>query len=300
VVDINYVSSGTPVVRAFAVEVNVDNGFTISAVTDYNTGESSALTGKKKGYGIFPGSFRDVINPADPCWADGNYKPVAPATDVDASGTGIGTHKVILELGSLYVGSPNQPPASGTLCKLVISTGQNNTTTGFGPKDCNMQITVSATRGGVVLEDGTTVNPTLVARGLVAANKVSFPECFPCWAPYDTQYNQYIACFKPRCWCGWQTNDANWRVQCLGDADNKKQDLAAYRVFGSDYSRLVASWGVKATVLRANPNPLMTLCADFDHKSQELAAYRVYNSDYTLLTANWGVKETVMKPWCPR
>jgi hypothetical protein len=303
VIDINYVCSASERVRAFAIEVNLDNGFTVTSVSDYNTGESSALAGKKTGYGIFPGSFRDVINPASPIWADGNYKPIAPATDTDANGTGLGTHKVILELGSLYVGDTNKPPASGTLCKLLISTGQNNNAvggTGFGPKDCNIQIAVNTTRGGVVLEDGTAITPTLVARGLVAAGKISFPECFPCWAPYNAQYNEFILTFKPRCWCGWQTGSPDWRAQCAGDADNKTQDLVGkYRVYTSDYTKLVQAWTKKATQLRFGDANL--LCADFDHRSQDLVGkYRVYTSDYSLLAASWTKKETQLKPWCPR
>jgi hypothetical protein len=302
VIDINYVCSASERVRAFAIEVNLDNGFTVTGVSDYNTGESSALTGKKTGYGIFPGSFRDVINPASPVWADGNYKPIAPATDTDANGTGLGTHKVILEMGSLYVGDTNKPPASGTLCRLWISTGQDNITTGFGPKDCNIQIAVNTTRGGVVLEDGTAITPTLVARGLSAASKISFPECFPCWGVYSAQYNEFIFTFKPRCWCGWQTGDNNWRTQCAGDADNKTQDLVGkYRVYTSDYTKLSQAWKLKATQLRFGDANL--LCADFDHKSQDLVGkYRVYTSDYTILAANWKLTETKIRPggWCPR
>lgn len=303
VIDINYVCSASERVRAFAIEVTLDNGFTFTNVTDYNTGESSALTGKKTGYGIFPGSFRDIINPAGPNWVDSNYKPIAPNTDgVDANGTGLGTRKVIIEAGSLYVGDTNKPPASGTLCRLWVSTGQDNITTGFGPKDCNIQIAVNTIRGGVVLEDGTAVTPTLVARGLVSAGKISFPECFPCWGGYAAQYNEYMATFKPACWCGWQTGSANYRVQCAGDADNKTQDLVGkYRVFTSDYNKLVAAWQKSATKLRFGDANL--LCADFDHRSQDLVGkYRVFTSDYAILVAGWQKTETKLRPggWCPR
>jgi len=203
VVDINYVCSASERVRAFAIEVNVDNGFVISKVTDYNVGESSALVGLKTGYGIFPGSFRDIINPASPNWVDTNYKPIAPATDTDANGTGLGTHKVILEMGSLYVSDTNKPASSGTLCRLWITPPRP-------AMDCNLSIAVNTTRGGVVLEDGTAATPTLVARGLVSAGKVSFPECFPCWTPYDVQFTQFLAVWKPNCWCGrYSATDSN-------------------------------------------------------------------------------------------
>jgi len=86
-IDINYICSAGERVRAFAIEVNIDNGFVFSKISDYNTGESGTVAPKKLGYGIFPGKFRDVINPADPCWTDGNYMPIAPNTDTDANGT---------------------------------------------------------------------------------------------------------------------------------------------------------------------------------------------------------------------
>lgn len=296
VVDINYVCTAGERVRAFAVEVNVDNGFIISAVTDYNTGESSALPGKKVGHGIFPGSFRDVINPASPNWVDTNYKPVAPATDVDANGTGLGTRKVILELGSLYVGESNKPAASGTLCKLVITPPRPGI-------DCNLQLTVSTTRGGVVLEDGTTVTPTLVARGLVAAGKVSFPECFPCWAPYDVVYStDFLGTWKPNCWCGqYALTDSNGprSFQCLGDTDGKTEGISKFRVYSSDYSKLAASWAKKATQLKSINNGF---CADFDHKAEGISKFRVYSSDYTKLVQAWAKKDTSLKVYgtCPQ
>jgi hypothetical protein len=199
----------------------------------------------------------------------------------------------------LFVGDANRPASTGTLCRLYVDVNKPGLT-GFGPVSFNFTFGGNATRGGVVLEDGTAATPTYVAQGLSALGVFSLPKKFPCWQPYDVQFNEWLTVWEPRCWAGWQVNDGNHRVQCLGDADNKTQELAKYRVYNSDYNFMISSWGVKATVLRANPNIRMTMCADFDHKKQELAAYRVYNSDYTVLTANWGVKETQMRPWCPR
>ena len=93
-IDINYTCSdpANEKVRAFALEVTLDpaSGFTFSKCDTYKVGESNATS---KGFGIFPGKFRDFIDPAAPNWADGNYTPIAPATDADATGTGIGTNK---------------------------------------------------------------------------------------------------------------------------------------------------------------------------------------------------------------
>jgi len=296
VIDINYICSASERVRAFAIEVNIDNGFVFSGIKDYNTGESSTVLPRKLGYGIFPGKFRDVITPADPCWADGNYMPIAPNTDTDANGTGIGTHKVILELGSLYVGESNKPAASGTLCKLLVLPPRI-------PLDCNIQITVNTTRGGVVLEDGTAVTPTLVARGLVSAGKVSFTECFPCWQPYDTQYAQFLTTWKPNCWCGQYAAAEAGKLrsyQCYGDTDGKTETLSKYRVYSSDYNKLVSVWKNTATMLRPKADGF---CADFDHLAETLSKYRVYSSDYNKLVANWKKTDTQLRSLyglCPK
>jgi hypothetical protein len=101
-------------------------------------------------------------------------------------------------------------------------------------------------------------------------------------------------------------NNAAWRVQCWGDADGKQQELAAYRVYTSDYTKMTQAWQKKATVLRAGMGSDGNwMCADFDHKKQELAAYRVYTSDYARLTAGWQKKSTVIRGtpglgWCPQ
>jgi hypothetical protein len=291
--EVNYVCGAGEKVRAFALEITVDNGFTITSIKDFNKGENTSTT---RGYGIFPGKFRDVINPADPCWADGNYNPIAPAADADASGTGLGTNKIIVELGSLYV-APNDPCSVGTLFRFDVSS--NNRTA----IDCNLNIALNTTRGGIVLEDGNAApSPTLTG------GKVSFPKTFPCWTPFDVQYNEWVSVWEPKCWSGtYLAGDANWRVQCWGDADGKYEgSLNKYRVYQSDYSKLLQAWGKKATALRAGMGTDGNwMCADNDHKYEgSLNRYRVYQSDYARLLQGWGKKDTQMRNaplgWCPQ
>jgi len=198
-------------------------------------------------------------------------------------------------MGSLYVNDANKPPTAGTLCRLFITPPRV-------PLDCNIQITVNTTRGGVVLEDGTAATPTLVARGLVAAGKISFPECFPCWSPYDVAYSDFLITWKPNCWCGqYAATDSNGirSYQCYGDTDAKTETLSKYRVYQSDYNRLVAVWKNTATQLRPKLNGF---CADFDHKAETLSKYRVYQSDYNILVANWKKVDTQLKGtgMCPK
>lgn len=160
-------------VRAFALDINVNAPATFTAISGYKTGESK--TGSL-GFGIFPGSFRDVINAADPCWADPNYTPIAPAGDPDRLG-GLGTSGVSVELGSLYVpGGPNAPATSGTLCQLTISGTAGTTVT--------VCVAANTTRGGVVKEDANNATTNLPICGTVA-----IPASYPaCWA-YLTQCN---------------------------------------------------------------------------------------------------------------
>jgi hypothetical protein len=295
--EVNYVCSEGETVRAFALEITLTNGYTFTSIADFNVGESNkSVVGSGPGYGIFPGKFRDVINPATPNWVDPCYNPIAPAADADANGTGIGTNKIIVEMGSLYVGDLNRPPSAAKLFRFDIA-GPGGVLTDIG-------IAANATRGGVVLEDGTTVEAAFVGH-----TGVGFPETFPCWEPYASQYLEYLACFKPRGWCGTfldppyggLDNDTNWRTQCYGDVDGKAQTLSKYRVYTSDYTKMMQAWAKKATQLRGGMGVDGNwMNADFDHKPQTLSKYRVYTSDYTRMMEGWAKKETQLRPWCPK
>jgi hypothetical protein len=264
---ITYNCTAGEAVRAFALDITVDAG-TIDAVSGYKTGES--VTGSL-GYGIFPGNFRDYINPAAPDWGDANYTPIAPSGDPDALG-GLGTAGVTIELGSLYVDA-NSPAASGTLCVLTVSEG------------CNVCVVANDSRGAVVLEDATAAPTNLPLTPCVAiAGDV------PCYAgpsPAD-----WATLGEPSCWCGNVGLGGTGPYQCYGDADNMTEGLSKYRVYNSDYDILVANWKKKIT------DPTLNPCADFDHKSEGLSKYRVYNSDYDILVANWKKKDTALTV-CP-
>jgi hypothetical protein len=140
---IQYHCTAGEVVRAFALDVRVDQG-QILGVSDFHVGESTA---DSPGYGIFPGSFRDhvVVGPGSSInWAPGDYSPIAPATD-QGPGTlpGLGSDGVTLEMGGLWDPSTPEaaPGATGTLCALQISEGATVT------------VTANSSRGGVVAAD---------------------------------------------------------------------------------------------------------------------------------------------------
>ena len=157
VVSISYdASSETELVRAFALDVSVDAGATITAIDG-----NSFSGGEGEKYGIFPGTI-DLTDTNNPDW----NTPIAPATDPGAEGTGLGTNRVILEMGSLY--DPEVytgPPTSGTLCKLQLA----------GTQDCNVTIALEPTRGGVVMEDGSA--PSINSPGCL----ITFEVYPPCW-----------------------------------------------------------------------------------------------------------------------
>jgi hypothetical protein len=145
-------------VRAFALDINVGGSMTIDAISDFNVGDTN-------GYGIFPGKFRDVpINPVDPNWKDPNYNPVAPTSDPDANDTGLGGNYITVELGSL--GANLGLIRSGTLFRLHCTGGGS------------MTIKANATRGGVVLEDGSSVAANLPVT--ITVNMCTVPTLTTC------------------------------------------------------------------------------------------------------------------------
>jgi len=142
--------------RAFALTVSIAGGGLVDSVTP-------TLVGEGAGFGIFPGTI--VIDVNGDVTDFGT--PVAPASDPGASGTGLGTASVVLELGSLY--DTNAPAASGTIAVIGI--------------DCDGatgDLTVSAAaepiRGGIVTEDGNSVAVTIA--DLTYDGCASAPTCW--------------------------------------------------------------------------------------------------------------------------
>jgi len=156
-------------VRAFALDINSDNGTNMGdTITNFLRGESidpSIVPGKAKGYGIFPGRFRDFINPSVPDWDDLNYMPVTPWAAPGAENTGLGWPKMVVEMGTLWAtgsGDINKPATSGTLFKFDVNSE--------GAGDCNLTVALNALRGGVV---GGDANP--LATNLPVTIPIDFP-----------------------------------------------------------------------------------------------------------------------------
>jgi len=147
---INYAVTDCNVV-AFGINVSVNSSAKITGIRNYKTGESTAAS---KGFGVFPGTIGIDVNGNVTTWG----RPIAPNSDPGASGTGLGTGTVVLELGALYAIDANKPAMSGKLCELQVS------------KCCDMSVAVNGTRcgktsggldAGVVLDNATALIPTM-------------------------------------------------------------------------------------------------------------------------------------------
>jgi hypothetical protein len=150
VAEFSYYASNEPaLIRAFALDITVNNGAAIESIFDYKVGESTAAD---PGYGIFPGSIvidantGDVIDWGTPI-GSGDYPNTLP---------GLGTYGITVEMASLYEGIDNSPLVSDTLFKIAID--WNNTSV------VDVDITLNTIRGGIVMEDPE-YHPTIVLVG---------------------------------------------------------------------------------------------------------------------------------------
>jgi hypothetical protein len=137
---IQYRCDAGETVRAFALDVSVDQG-QIIGVSNFFTGLSTAAA---QGYGIFPASFRDhvtVSSGTNATWNADGYSPLAAPADAPG-GTlpGLGSSGVTLEFGAIWdpTVAAAIPPANGTLCSLQLS------------QPANVFVTTNSIRGGIV------------------------------------------------------------------------------------------------------------------------------------------------------
>jgi hypothetical protein len=165
--------TGTTNVRAFALDVNVDSGCNFWNIRNFKVGENN---GTNNGYGIFPGRFRQFINPANPAWGDANgnsnYNPTPPWADPGTTNTGIGFGVMIVEMGYLGATDANKPPMSGTLFRADINAYQFAGT-------AHLTISADTMRGGVVDKD---TNATTTATVTYVGTNFVFP-CTPVAIP---------------------------------------------------------------------------------------------------------------------
>ena len=254
VVRIGYTADAN--VSAFGLDITVDSGATITAISDYNIGECTASV---KGFGIFMGTI--VIDELGIVTDDGN--PVAPNDAPGAKG-GIDTNGITIEMGALYEDG-NNPAQAGTLCRITVS------------GDCNLCVAGNATRGNVVMEDATQASLTGVTIG------VGEEICFPSGHP---DYAEWVLMGSPECWC--------YDRQCHGDTDDVAEGKNSYWVSTYDLTVLKDAWGknfaaIDGLTSNVGGKDVEWICADFDHAPEGKNLYRVSTLDLGILKKHWGI-----------
>jgi hypothetical protein len=133
-------------------------------------------------------------------------------------------------------------------------------------------------RGGVVLEDGTSVD---VSDSLVATATCAPPECYKDTSPSYAAWKDTFG--MPDCWC--------YQRQCRGDADGLKAGL--YWVYTNDLNVLKGAYQKNDTTLKnIVVNGVKGICADFDHTKSGL--YRVYTADLNILKTYYQKSQTIV------
>ena len=159
-VDYNCVGDANDI-RAFGIQISVDNGGVIS---DVNVNDAD--------YYIFPGSID--IN------SQGGVEAWGSAV-VSQTSSGF-----TLEMGSLYdpcdPDHKTVPPQIGTLCTFTVATPLAG---------CTVSLTRDTSRGGVVMEDG---EDYATLSGVVMPYGGCYPAGMADWAEWDTVG-------RPPCWC---------------------------------------------------------------------------------------------------
>jgi hypothetical protein len=163
-VTVSYDASGeAELPRAFALDIQLDGAAVIVDVND-NVNDD---------YTVHPGTIQIDEN--------GNVTDDGTAVADDDPKCGVlGANCITIEMGSLYVGAANAPPASGDLLRFQVD---NN---------CNVTITGNAIRGDIVLEDVTVAD-------------VNAPGCevndMACFDTEDPQFGQWQLQGGPESWC---------------------------------------------------------------------------------------------------
>ena len=133
---------------AFALDITVDNGATIDAISDYVVGDSNA---DEPGYGIFP---RSVLFDDTGRIIDWGFPDVEPDGNTAELQPGLGTNGITIEMATRYSDIENAPLPSDMLLKFNV----NN----HSAEVVNVNIAPNIAGGGVILEDATIANVTAV------------------------------------------------------------------------------------------------------------------------------------------
>lgn len=182
-VSFNATGADPDLVRAFALDIVVDNGAKIIGFDDtVNTD-----------YIIYPGSI--VITGGTVT----SYGTAKADPNLYAGTLGLDPNGMTVEMGSLYAptgpGSVNAPAKFGELFRFTVD------------KDCDVSISANAARGGIVMEDSSSPTSNLPCVICCELRMKCLKDTHPDYAAWQ-------AFGEPDCWC--------YRRQCRGDGDGLK------------------------------------------------------------------------------
>jgi hypothetical protein len=240
---VSFVNTEGQHVRGFALDIIVDGGPVITAVECLSTD-----------YYIYPGSIQIADNEVTSygtCVCDAGLHPdTLPGLD---------TNGVTIEMAAAY--SPNDPehnipPAdSGALVKVTVS-----------GNDCfTVCIRANGIRGGVVMEDASTVEPNAPCCGYPCPGK--------CMSEDHPDYTEWQNVCEPSCWC--------YPRQCYGDVD-AAQEYGTYWVLLNDLNEFKDCFGLVGI---GCDHPC--LCSDLAH-DLEYGTYRVLLNDLDIFKTYFG------------
>jgi hypothetical protein len=221
-------------VRAFSLDIIVDGGAVITAVECLSSD-----------YYVYPGSVEisdnEVTNPGTCVCDAGEYDDTLPGLD---------SNGVTVEMASLYSPNdaehPNEPLDAGALLKITLSGNDQQT----------VCIRANGLRGGVVMEDASTVEP----------NAPCFTVDLPvssCMGDGHPDLVEWGNVGEPNCWC--------YPRQCRGDVD-AAQEYGTYWVLLDDLNEFKLYFG--QTGVSGEPG----ICSDLAH-DEEYGSYRVLLND---------------------
>lgn len=244
-VTVDYNNTEPNHVRGFGLDITVDNGAKITAVTSFVAD-----------YNIYPGSIDINDQTGD---VDANGSPIADAVKYpNVTQPGIGFGGVTVEMGALYEGGPasvNAPADIDILFKVYVD------------KDCNVTVADNVARGGIVME-----NPQASSNdNLPISCYVSGPPCYT--GPDVTEWGNVGS---PDSWC--------YPKQCHGDATGSDEVFSRQPVSVGleDFLALIAGYNETGYV---DPATHPWIAADFTHSDEQFSrqSVRVGLEDFLVL-----------------
>ena len=237
-------------VRGFALDIIVHGGAVITAVECLSSD-----------YYVYPGSIEisdnTVTNPGS-CVCDGSQ--------YDDTLRGLDSNGVTVEMVSLYSVNdpehPNEPADSGDLLKITL----------YGNDTQTVCIRANGLRGGVVMEDVTSVEPNAPCFEVV----LGWPKCMKNTHP---DYEVWRSVGEPWCWC--------YPRQCRGDVD-AAQEYGVYWVLLNDLNQFKTYFGQVG--VSGEPG----ICSDLAHDI-EYGTYRVLLNDLDIFKTYFG---SISVPCC--